>query len=198
MARTVAKEMEQRRVNGMRVKLSASAVAAVGGVVKRKPRFRPGTVALREIRKYQRTTDLMIQKKPFYRLVKEIGNNVMGKIGIQKAKGMRYTKASLDTTQEIVESWMTTVLEDAQMVALHGRRVKVQVKDLMLVMRMRHETPRQLVDCIDKKAENVAFREKEAQREINREKAKEKNKRKRRRQRAGQDEDEGEDEDEDE
>ena len=198
MARTVAKEMEQRRVNGMRVKLSASAVAAVGGVVKKKPRFRPGTMAIREIRKYQTTTDLMIQKKPFYRLVKEIGNNVMDKIGIQKAKGMRYTKASLDTTQEIVESWMTTVLEDAQMVALHGRRVKVQVKDLMLVMRMRHETPRQLVDCIDKKAENVAFKEKEAQREINREKAKEKNKRKRRSQRAGQDEDEDEDEEEDE
>ena len=42
-----------------------------GGI--RKPRrFRPGTVALREIRKYQKSTELLIRKIPFQRLVREV------------------------------------------------------------------------------------------------------------------------------
>lgn len=43
--------------------------------VKRKHRFRPGTVALREIRRYQKSTELLIRKLPFQRLVREIAHD---------------------------------------------------------------------------------------------------------------------------
>lgn len=46
--------------------------AAVTGRVKKPHRYRPGTVALREIRKYQKSTELVIRKLPFQRLVKEL------------------------------------------------------------------------------------------------------------------------------
>lgn len=42
-------------------------------VAAKKRRFRPGTVALREIRKYQKSTEFLIRKLPFMRLVREIG-----------------------------------------------------------------------------------------------------------------------------
>ena len=42
------------------------------GAVKHVRRFRPGTVALREIRRYQKSTDLLIRKLPFQRIVREI------------------------------------------------------------------------------------------------------------------------------
>lgn len=43
--------------------------------VKRPRRFRPGTVALREIRRYQKSTELLLRKIPFQRLVREIAQN---------------------------------------------------------------------------------------------------------------------------
>ena len=49
--------------------------APVVGGVRRPHRFRPGTVALREIRKYQKSTDLLVRKLPFQRLVKEIAQD---------------------------------------------------------------------------------------------------------------------------
>lgn len=51
-----------------------SAAAATGGV-KKPHRFRPGTVALREIRRYQKSTELLIRKLPFQRLVREIAQD---------------------------------------------------------------------------------------------------------------------------
>ena len=56
----------RRAVGGVR----AGAGARPAVVQRAKPRFRPGTVALREIRRYQRTTELLIRKLPFARLVR--------------------------------------------------------------------------------------------------------------------------------
>ena len=50
------------------------APTATGGV-KKPHRFRPGTVALREIRRYQKSTELLIRKLPFQRLVREIAQD---------------------------------------------------------------------------------------------------------------------------
>ena len=47
---------------------------ATGGV-KKPHRYRPGTVALREIRRYQKSTELLIRKMPFQRLVREIAQD---------------------------------------------------------------------------------------------------------------------------
>jgi histone H3 len=54
--------------------LSHRLKAATGGV-KKPHRFRPGTVALREIRRYQKSTELLIRKLPFQRLVREIAQD---------------------------------------------------------------------------------------------------------------------------
>jgi histone H3 len=54
--------------------LQTTSVTAAGGV-KKPHRFKPGTVALREIRKYQKSTDLLIRKLPFQRLVREIAQD---------------------------------------------------------------------------------------------------------------------------
>jgi histone H3 len=53
---------------------AARKTAPERGGIKRPHRFRPGTVALREIRRYQKTTELLLRKLPFQRLVREICN----------------------------------------------------------------------------------------------------------------------------
>ena len=48
---------------------AARKAAATTGGIKKPHRYRPGTVALREIRRYQKSTELLIRKLPFQRLV---------------------------------------------------------------------------------------------------------------------------------
>ena len=84
---------------------------------KRKPhRYRPGTVALREIRRYQKSTNLLIQKLPFQRLVREIANNVATR------KGMRFQGEAILALQEAAESYLTKLYEDANLESLHAKR----------------------------------------------------------------------------
>ncbi len=59
------------------------------GFVKRPHRYRPGTVALREIRKFQRSTNLLIPKLTFQRLVKEI---TLNNFSVQCEKSIIYKK----------------------------------------------------------------------------------------------------------
>ena len=51
------------------------AFSAPTGGVKKPHRYKPGTVALREIRRYQKSTELLIRKLPFQRLVHEIAQD---------------------------------------------------------------------------------------------------------------------------
>ena len=55
-------------------KAARKSAPATGGV-KKPHRYRPGTVALREIRRYQKSTELLIRKLPFQRLVREIAQD---------------------------------------------------------------------------------------------------------------------------
>ena len=57
-------------------KAARKSAPATGGV-KKPHRYRPGTVALREIRRYQKSTELLIRKLPFQRLVREIAQDFM-------------------------------------------------------------------------------------------------------------------------
>ncbi len=56
--------------------MAAQKLARCMGGVKKPHCYCPGTVAIREIRKYQKNTDLLIRKAPFQRLVKEIATNL--------------------------------------------------------------------------------------------------------------------------
>jgi histone H3 len=98
----------------------------------RKPRrYRPGTVALREIRRYQKSTDLLIRKLPFQRLLREIGQ--------AKQADVRYQATAVMACQEASEAYLTVVLEDTNICAIHAKRVTIQPKDILLVCRIRRE-----------------------------------------------------------
>jgi histone H3/H4 len=105
--------------------------SASGNSVKRAHRFRPGTVALREIHRYQRGTELLLRKAPFQRLVREI--SLVGK------DGLRFQSAAVLAIQEATEAYMISLLADTNLCAIHTRRVTVMPKDLHLARRLRGE-----------------------------------------------------------
>ena len=99
----------------------------------RKPhRYRPGTVALREIRRYQKTTELLIRKAPFQRLFREILQDKTKEVE-------RCTGSSLLATQEAAEAYLVGLGEDTNLCAIHGKRVTIMPKDIQLAHRIRGE-----------------------------------------------------------
>lgn len=124
-----------RRAKGLKktVHLTRSNSKAVAGkiTVKRRHRYRPGTVALREIKKYQRNGNLLIKKRPFQRLVKEIA-------GVKHA-GFRFQASALMALQEAAEAYMTGLFEDTNLCAIHARRVTIMIRDMQLAKRIRGE-----------------------------------------------------------
>lgn len=100
----------------------------------RKPhRFRPGTVALREIRKYQKSTDLLIRKLPFQRLVREVAQDLL------PSRDLRFQGSALAALQEASESFLVNLFEDTNLCAIHAKRVTVMPKDMVLARRIRGE-----------------------------------------------------------
>ena len=95
----------------------------------RKHRYRPGTVALREIRKYQKSTDLLIRKAPFRRVVREIAHAMNA--------SLRFQESAINALQEISESYLVKLFEDTQLCALHAHRVTILKKDMDLARRIR-------------------------------------------------------------
>lgn len=102
--------------------------------VKKPHRYRPGTVALREIRKYQKSTDLLIRKLPFQRLVREIAEDVKPDLCFQ-------SQAVL-ALQEAAEAYLVGLFEDTNLCAIHAKRVTIMPKDVQLARRLRGEQPR--------------------------------------------------------
>ena len=120
----------QRAAPGMKRPRSAMVPAARGGI-KKPHRFKPGTVALREIRKYQRSTEFLIRRLPFQRLVREFA---------QDAKtDVRFQAAALEALQEAAEAYLVGVFEDTNGCAIHAKRVTIQPKDMLLAKRLRRQ-----------------------------------------------------------
>ena len=119
-----------------------SGAAAAAAARPRKPhRFRPGTVALREIRKYQRSTELLIRKLPFARLVREITQTYNS----TPADGeKRWQAEALLALQEACEFYMVHLFEDSNLCAIHAKRVTIMVKDIQLARRIRGVTAESL------------------------------------------------------
>ncbi|KZT73415.1 histone 3 [Daedalea quercina L-15889] len=105
-------------------------VGATGGV-KKPHRFRPGTVALREIRRYQKSTELLIRKLPFQRLVREIAQDFK--------TDLRFQSSAVMALQEAAEAYLVSLFEDTNLAAIHAKRVTIQPKDLALARRLRGE-----------------------------------------------------------
>ena len=96
--------------------------------LKSRRRYRPGTVALREIRKYQKTTDLLIPRLPFRRLIAEIVQDLLDLSGIQ----LRFQKSAIVALQEASETFLVELFEKANLMAIHAKRVTIGPKDLVL------------------------------------------------------------------
>ena len=104
---------------------------AASGGFKKPHRFRPGTVALREIRKYQKSTELLIRKLPFQRLVREIAQDFKS--------DLRFQGSAVLALQEASESYLVGLFEDTNLCAIHARRVTIMPKDIQLARRVRGE-----------------------------------------------------------
>ena len=98
---------------------------------KRKHRYRPGTLALREIRHYQKKTDLLIRKAPFARLVKEIAQELMVEI--------RFRGSAISALQEAAEAYLVGLFEDTNLCAIHAKRITIMPRDIQLARRIRGE-----------------------------------------------------------
>ena len=121
-----------------RAKAAASAAGVAG--VKKPHRYRPGTVALREIRRYQKSTDLLIKKLPFQRLLKEMTYNswkqmeVMERTKLDKMTRMQF--ATVNCIQEASEATLVGLFEDTNLCAIHAKRVTIMKKDVDLAKRI--------------------------------------------------------------
>lgn len=134
MART---KQTARKSTGGQAPIRALATKAArkpapnGQRAKRPHRYRPGTVALREIRRYQKSTDLLIRKMPFFRLVKEVAQEFKA--------DLRFQSHAIMALQEAAEAYLVSLFEDTNLCAIHAKRVTIMVKDMMLARRIRGE-----------------------------------------------------------
>lgn len=97
----------------------------------KKPRYKTGTVALKEIRRYQKSTEFLIRKLPFQRICKRLCQ--------QQNVEMRFQVNALEVFQEAAEGFLVGFFEDARHCATHAKRVTVMPKDLALVMKLRSQ-----------------------------------------------------------
>jgi histone H3 len=104
----------------------AAQVTAQKAIAMRKPhRWRPGMVALREIQKFQKNTDLLIRKAPFQHLVRKIALK-FGKSDLQ------IQSTAVLALQEAAIYFMVDVFSNTNMCAMHGKRVTIMNKDMVL------------------------------------------------------------------
>jgi histone H3/H4 len=133
--RTPTKAVLAKRKAGGKTKQGP--VASEAKQPRKKPRFHPGTRALREIRKLQKSTHLLVQKCPFQRLCREITKEM--KLFGGKEDQKRFELGALLLLQEAAEAYIIDYFNDVNLACLHGGRVTIMHKDMTLVKRLRRE-----------------------------------------------------------
>ena len=116
--------------NQLATKVARKATLPIGGC-KKPHRYHPGTVALHEIHKYQKRTDLLLCKLLFQRFVREITQNVRG--------DLRFQATALAASQQATEAYLIGLLEDTNLCAIHARRVTIIPKDIQLSRQIQRE-----------------------------------------------------------
>ena len=132
MARTKQTARQATGGKAPRKQLATKAVrksAPAPGGIKKPHRYRPGTVALREIRRYQKSTDLLIRKLPFQRLCREIAQDFK--------ESLRFQESSVLALQEAAEAHLVGLDEDVNLCTLHAKGVTIMPKDIQLARRIR-------------------------------------------------------------
>ena len=98
---------------------------------KHRRRYRPGMLALREIRKYQKSTELLIRKLPFLQLVQEIGQQFMS--------GIKFQGTAVMALQEASEAYLISLFKDSNLCAIHAKQCTIMPKDIQLAHHIRGE-----------------------------------------------------------
>ncbi|SPT19151.1 unnamed protein product [Triticum aestivum] len=93
--------------------------------------FHPGTIVLREIWKYQKSTELLIRKLPFQRLVQEIARDYKTDLCFQSS--------AVSALQEAAKAYLIGLFEDTNLCAIHAKRVTIMPKDILLARRIHGE-----------------------------------------------------------
>jgi histone H3 len=124
-------------VKSLASKAARKSVESKGGQggVKKPHRFRPGTVALREIRKYQKNTELLIRKAQFQRVVREVTQDVKN----TGTKDFHFQSHAIAALQEAAEAYLVGLFEDTNLCCIHAKRVTIFPKDMQLARRIRGE-----------------------------------------------------------
>lgn len=94
-------------------------------------RFGPAPLALRQIIKYQRSTELLVHKLPFQRLVRDIAK--------EYKTDLRFQNSAVLALQEAAEAYLVGILRDSNLCAIHNKRVTIMQRDMELVGRIRGE-----------------------------------------------------------
>ena len=128
---TARKHVVAKTVRIVPASKSTGKTMPVKGKMRAAHRFRPGTVALREIPRFQKSTELLIRKLPFSRLVKEIARGINPDI--------RFQSTAVGALQEASEAYLVGLFEDTNLCALHAKRMTIMPKDLQLARRIRGE-----------------------------------------------------------
>jgi len=128
-SRTMGFDVGKRSLVAVKQPKLAKKRVRIEGVAKTR-RYRPGTRALKEIRQYQKSTDLLIRKMPFARLVKEITQEI-------HHTDLKWQSLAIHALQEAAEMYMVGLFEDANLAAIHAKRVTIMPRDIQLVRRIR-------------------------------------------------------------
>ena len=124
------------------------AAPAEGGMKdKRKMRFKPGTVTLREIKRYQKTTDMLLPRASFQRLVRSITMDM--------DHSLRFQSQALHALQEASEAYIVGLFEDTNLCAIHAKRMTVMKKDMDLARRIRGDRMNDFRDLQPKTGDEV-------------------------------------------
>lgn len=126
-----AENIKQKSAKAAKARAARNRIPRISPVRRTKRRYRPGTVALREIRRYQRSTDLLLRKAPFGRLVKEIAQGMK--------RDIRFQSLAVLALQEAAESHLVQLFEDTNLCALHAKRITIMTRDMRLARRIRGE-----------------------------------------------------------
>lgn len=160
-ALTVPKQQKTKRapVPKKSTRSSKAGLASVKGHTKKKPqkekkavyKFRPGTVALRDIKKYQKSTELLIRRLPFQRIIREVAANfvrsranlsphaMLPKSHLPADDNLRFQASAVQAIQEATEAYIVNLFQETNLCAIHAHRVTIMPKDIQLARRIRGE-----------------------------------------------------------
>ena len=116
-------------------KILRKGIKPTGGI-KKPHRYQPGMVALREIRRYQRSTENLIKRTPFQKLIREISQEYRicpdgpGTPSVQ----VRFQSTAIAALQEAAENYIVGLFEDVNLLAIHARHVTIMPRDIQLAL----------------------------------------------------------------